>query len=186
MKKIIGKLFGLDDREENILDFVGDTLQGVIERSGLELSFDAERDEDKITIELFGEDQKLLLSREAQLLNSLQLYLRRVLQCQNPEERYNLIVDCDKYRERADKSLLELAEKLKSMALNKGKPVYFRALSPRDRKLVHEYLASQSDVKSRSVGDGLYKKIKISPSNFDSKARESEVNDDGLHPSGQQ
>ena len=47
--------------------------------------------------------------------------------------------------------------------MSKGKPVYFRALPPRDRKVVHQYLAEDGRVKSRSIGDGLYKKIKIFP-----------------------
>jgi spoIIIJ-associated protein len=49
------------------------------------------------------------------------------------------------------------------VAVERGKPVYFRALTPKDRKTVHQYLAQDGRVKSRSVGEGLYKKIKIYP-----------------------
>ena len=54
-------------------------------------------------------------------------------------------------------------EKLKNVAVEKGKPVYFRALPPRDRKLIHQFLAEDGRVKSRSVGEGVFKKIKIFP-----------------------
>jgi spoIIIJ-associated protein len=56
-----------------------------------------------------------------------------------------------------------LADKLKGIAIDKGKSVYFRALPPKDRKLIHQYLAEDGRVKSRSVGEGHFKKIKIYP-----------------------
>ena len=58
---------------------------------------------------------------------------------------------------------VELAEKLKGIALEKGKSVYFRALPPKDRKVIHQYLAEDGRVKSRSIGEGHFKKIKIYP-----------------------
>jgi spoIIIJ-associated protein len=49
------------------------------------------------------------------------------------------------------------------MALEKGRSVYFRALPPKDRKIIHQHLASDDRIKSRSVGEGNFKKIKIYP-----------------------
>jgi spoIIIJ-associated protein len=72
-------------------------------------------------------------------------------------------LDCANFRKDAEAALIELADKLKDIALTKGKPVYFRALPPKDRKVVHQYLAEDGRVKSRSVGDGHFKKIKIFP-----------------------
>ena len=74
-----------------------------------------------------------------------------------------MIVDCDSFREEADQALIDLAEKLKGICLKKKKPVYFRAFPPRERKIIHQYLSDDSKVKSKSVGDGLYKKIKVFP-----------------------
>ena len=58
---------------------------------------------------------------------------------------------------------MDLADRLKGIVLSKSKPVYIRALPPKDRKVIHQYLAEDSRVKSRSVGEGHYKKIKIYP-----------------------
>ncbi|MCB0415883.1 MAG: hypothetical protein KDD50_16215, partial [Bdellovibrionales bacterium] len=69
----------------------------------------------------------------------------------------------DGFRQEANDELIKLAEKLKGIALKKKKSVYFRALPPKDRKIIHQYLAEDGRVKSQSVGDGLYKKIKIFP-----------------------
>jgi spoIIIJ-associated protein len=168
MKAFLGKLFGGKKNEneaQTLPDLVADVLDQVIALSGLAVAFDLSENPDtnEINVELHGEDEALLVEKEGQLLDAIQLYLKRVGQHQMPDERVNIMVDCNNYRDSANQSLIELAEKLKGIAVNKGKPVYFRALPPRDRKVVHQYLAEDGVVKSRSVGDGLYKKIKIYP-----------------------
>ena len=97
------------------------------------------------------------------MIDSVQLFLKRVIQHHFPDDRTDVVIDCNGFIEESSKELVELAEKLKGIALEKGKSVYFRALPPKDRKVIHQYLASDDRVKSRSIGDGLYKKIKIYP-----------------------
>jgi spoIIIJ-associated protein len=91
------------------------------------------------------------------------LFIKRVLQHQLPDARVNLNLDCNGYRDESSKALIELADRLKEKALEQGRSVYVRALPPKDRKVVHQHLAGDARVKSRSVGEGLYKKIKIYP-----------------------
>ncbi|MCB9027173.1 MAG: hypothetical protein H6625_12695 [Bdellovibrionaceae bacterium] len=164
MKAFFSRIFGgTNKKEKDVVNLVGDVLQTIIDLSKMDLSFDVVREEDFVRVELYGEDEELLTSKEGQLLDSYQLYLKRVVQHQFSEEKITLLVDCCGFRENANQSLIDLAEKLKSIAVSKGRPVYFRALPPRDRKVVHQYLAEDGRVKSRSIGDGLYKKIKIFP-----------------------
>lgn len=167
MKKLFSKIFGGSSAKNEVsdaLNLVGDVLQTIVDKSGLALSFDVERDDnDTLHVEIFGEDEELLTAKEGQLIDAFQLYLKRVVQHQLPEDPVRVFVDSDGFREQANQSLIELAEKLKGIAVSRGKPVYFRALPPRDRKVIHQYLAEDGRVKSRSVGDGLYKKIKIFP-----------------------
>ena len=65
--------------------------------------------------------------------------------------------------EETEAALIERAESLKTIAIEQGRSVYYRALPPKDRKVVHQYLSKDPRVKSRSLGEGLYKKIKIYP-----------------------
>ena len=172
MTGFFGKLFGGKKESggaEGLEAIIENAIGGVLEKGNFDLQFDIKdqgasadgvRD---IYVELFGDDQDLLTEKDGALLDAFQLFLKRVLQHQAADERINLIVDCEGYREEANKGLVELAEKLKGIALEKGKSVYFRALPPKDRKVIHQYLAADGRVKSRSIGDGLYKKIKIFP-----------------------
>jgi spoIIIJ-associated protein len=85
-----------------------------------------------------------------------------MLQNKYPDQNFDIEVDCDGFLDASAKELKDLAEKLKVHVLEKGSPSYVRALPPRDRKIVHRYLAEDGRVKSQSVGEGFCKKIKIS------------------------
>lgn len=166
MTGFLGKLFGKKAKKDDggPEGLVENVIGNIIELANLELSYDIKRLEDgTVHVDLYGEDEEMLTSKEGQLLDAIQLYTRRAVQHQLPEDNFNVNVDCANFREQADAALIELAEKLKGIALAKGKSVYFRALPPKDRKVIHQYLAEDGRVKSRSIGEGHFKKIKIYP-----------------------
>ncbi len=178
MSGFFSKLFGGKKKEEAAGGFttpqaetaqalVEEVMHGLLERAHLDLEFavksDAISEIEEITIDISGADERLVTEKEGALLDSFQLFIKRVLQHQMPTLRVNVSIDCGNFREESSKALVELAEKLKEKALEQGRSVYLRALPPKDRKIVHQYLAGDDRVRSRSVGDGLYKKIKIYP-----------------------
>jgi spoIIIJ-associated protein len=165
MTGLFGKLFGRKKKDVDGPEAVVEGLvKNLIELSRLELSFEVKpMEQGFININVYGRDEELLTSKEGQLLDALQLYIRRAVQHQLPDQDINVNLDCSNFREQANEALIALAEKLKGIALTKGKSVYFRALPPKDRKVIHQYLAEDGRVKSRSIGEGHFKKIKIYP-----------------------
>lgn len=147
---------------------VRDTLEGIIERAQFDLVFElhSSTEEDGssvLAIDLSGGDEELLKEKKGQMLDAFQLLVKRVVQHNFPEDKTNINVDCGGFREESTSALIERADNLKAICIEQGKAVYYRALPPKDRKVVHQYLALDVRVKSRSLGDGLYKKIKIYP-----------------------
>jgi spoIIIJ-associated protein len=167
MTGFFGKLFGKKDAEASSpAAHIDQVLRGLMDAAQFDFGYEVEQDEkdpSQIRVEIYGGDEELLRAREGQLLDAIQLFLTRVSQHQLRDEKLTIHVDNSGFREQANQELTELAEKLKNVAIEKGKPVYFRALPPRDRKVIHQYLAEDGRVKSRSIGEGLYKKIKIYP-----------------------
>ncbi len=147
---------------------VQDTLEAVIEKGAFSLAVQVREEKEVegevlIGIDFSGDDEELLKDKKGALLDAFQLYVRRVLQHNYPTDRFNVAVDCGGFREENEALLIERAESLKAIALEQGKSVYYRALPPKDRKVVHQHLAKDPRIKSRSLGEGLYKKIKIFP-----------------------
>jgi spoIIIJ-associated protein len=169
------KLFGGSKKKENAsftgsetaVELIDRLMKGLVDRSQLDLAVtvreQASRDGDEISVELAGPDEALLTEDGGALLDAFQLFIKRVLQHQMPDLRANVSFDSNGYREESTRSLTDLADKLKEKALEQGRSVYIRALLPKDRKIVHQHLAKDERVRSRSVGEGLYKKVKIYP-----------------------
>lgn len=176
------KLFGGKEKNSNsdVEELVYQTLKDIIEISKFDLSFETrfekneETQQSQMHVELSGADEELLKDRKGQLLDAFQLYLKRVMQHHFPEDKTNLTIDCGGYREESEAALIERAENLKKIAIEQGRSVYYRALPPKERKIVHQYLAKDPRVKSRSLGDGLYKKIKIYPTQRQDEASANE------------
>ncbi len=161
---------------------VEETLKGVVDRAGFELEFTISSqmngDIEDVFVEIFGADEAVLIEENGELLDSFQLFSKRVLQHKLPELRAEVYFDCGGFRERATQSLVELADKLKDKCLESGKSQYMRALAPKDRKVVHQHLANDDRVRSRSIGEGLFKKIKIYPAksaNREEEGREETI-----------
>lgn len=164
MTGLFGKLFGKKKASDGPEGIIDEVLGQIIALANFELSYDIKTLEDgSLHVDVFGKDEELLTGKEGQLLDALQLYVRRAIQHQLPETMIIVNLDCANFREQANEALIALAEKLKDIALTKGKSVYFRPLPPKDRKVIHQYLAEDGRVKSRSIGEGHFKKIKIYP-----------------------
>ena len=187
MTGLFSKIFGGKQRKE---DFRGSTpeeliqnvLEGILQKAGLQLSFQLRTEKaaevEEIHIEMSGPDEALLTEREGQLLDSFQLLMKRSVQHQLPDLNVNVQFDCNGWREENNRELVDLAESLKEKALSQGRSVYLRALPPKDRKVVHQHLAADGRVKSRSVGEGLYKKIKIFPVKETGQSTTDEIDDE--------
>jgi spoIIIJ-associated protein len=146
------------------------TLDGVIDNGGFSLSFEIEATDGGYLVNFSGDDAKLLTSKDGLLLDSFQVFLKRMLQHRFADKKIELLVDSQGFMESSAQELKDLADKLKTLVLDKGQPSYVRALSPRDRKIVHRHLAEDGRVKSQSIGEGFCKKIKISLARPDTTA----------------
>ena len=164
MAGFFSKIFG-GGKKVDLEAVVEETLTGILEKGGFDLAYnlDIEKKDDvtEIKIDFSGADEELLKDYKGQLLDAFQLILKRVTQHNFPETMTNITVDCGGFRNESEAALIERAEHLKTIAIEQGKSVYYRALPPRERKVVHQYLAQDLRIKSRSLGEGLYKKIKI-------------------------
>lgn len=107
-----------------------------------------------------GEHQEVLTGQDGRTLDSLQYLLRKMTSKLLPE-RTNLSLEVGDYREQRMEALkeqvLELAAKVRETGMTQAVP----ALNPSERRMVHILLQEDKEVRSRSVGDGLFKKVLI-------------------------
>jgi len=161
------KLFGSSSKSDlDSRGLVEATAKSLIAAGGFDLDVTVTQEsgvESDVTlnVEFFGPDEEFLCQKEGQVLEAIQIFLKRVLQNRWPDDRSQILVDAAGFSEANEKELHALADRLRNAVLSKKRPVYFRALAPKDRKIVHRFLAEDDRIRTRSVGEGTFKKVKI-------------------------
>ena len=161
----IKKLFS----NESSSEFLEKVLEDFFHTCGFSLSCDKIIQEDStLVVEIYGEDEEILLEKGGKLLQAIQAYLSAVLQTQmrkkGVEEKLFIRVDSGGFLKQYEEDLLSLAHKLKKEALKRNRPVLIRKpLNAFYRRKIHQTLSEDGRVQTKSIGEGLFKTIKIFP-----------------------
>ncbi|MCA9603688.1 MAG: KH domain-containing protein, partial [Myxococcales bacterium] len=115
-----------------------------------------------IILDVDGPDAGRAIGKKGATLDALQFVLNKIMN-RAPEGRCHIVVDSGDYRERYDRRLSELATREAERALEMGKVITLRPMSPRDRRVVHESLKTFHGVTTQSNGEGLGRRIQIIP-----------------------
>ena len=86
--------------------------------------------------------------------------LRKIV-ARNVTEQLRLNLNVGDYREKRLEELKIKAGELAVMVKEDGKTQVLPALNPSERRTIHMTLQEDKEIRSRSVGDGLFKKILI-------------------------
>ena len=113
-----------------------------------------------VACRISGEHQEVLVGNDGRTLDSLQYLLRKIMSRHLPD-RMMLSLDVGDYRERRAQELKERALELAHQVKTDGKTQAIAALNPSERRVVHMMLQDDKAIRSRSVGEGLFKKILI-------------------------
>lgn len=117
-------------------------------------------DGNKIKAHITGNELEEIVGSEGQTLDGLQYVLRKIISRKYPE-KILFELDAGDFRESRARELEEMSLKLAEEVKETSKTRSIPALNPAERRIVHMVLQSDNTIRSRSVGEGLYKKILI-------------------------
>jgi spoIIIJ-associated protein len=117
-------------------------------------------DEYTVQCTISGEFDEDVIGTEGRTLDSLQYLVRKMVNRRLPD-RMPLYLDAGNYRERRVDELRDRATELAAQVKEDGKTQAIAALNPSERRVVHMALQDDKAIRSRSVGDGLFKKVLI-------------------------
>jgi spoIIIJ-associated protein len=142
------------------LEAVQNDIARLLELMDCPSSVTVELEKQTVLCKISGEHQEALTGQDGRTLDSLQYLLRKMTAKLLPE-RTKLALEVGDYREQRMEALkeqvLELAAKVREDGMTQAVP----ALNPSERRMVHILLQEDKEVRSRSVGDGLFKKVLI-------------------------
>jgi spoIIIJ-associated protein len=140
---------------------VRETVAGILRRMGVEYrDIILRHQEQDLFIEVVETGEPpLLTSRNGQVLDAVQYLLNKLHGVRGGRIHF----DSGDYRSRHEEHIRKLAEKIANRVKRTRKPASINALNAHDRRIVHLAIQQDGDLRSRSKGEGDYKKIVIYP-----------------------
>ena len=145
---------------DEVLASIKEDIVGLLEVMGFPSEVTVELVDYSIACRIDAEHQESLVGNEGRTLDSLQYLLRKMMARRLPD-RMMLSLDVGDYRDRRIEELREQAATLAAQVKEDGKTQAIPALNPSERRVVHMILQEDKAIRSRSVGEGLFKKVLI-------------------------
>jgi len=141
--------------------------EGIAAASGLEVTAQAvDTEEESIVLAFDGPDARHLVGRGGQTLDALAYLAGLAIHrrpSSGPSPRLRIICDADGYRVRREQTLKDLAAELSEQVRATGQEAVLDPLSPLERRIVHQALTDEPDVRTYSEGEEPERYIVIAP-----------------------
>jgi len=142
------------------LDNIKADLTKILDLMGFPSEVEVSNTDYKIHAHITGEHENDLAGTEGQTIDSIQYLMRKIIS-RRIKGKVMFSLDAGNYRENRRQELEERALELADEVRESGQTKSIPALNPAERRIVHMKLQDDSTIRSRSVGDGHFKKILI-------------------------
>ena len=156
-----GKAPATDITEED-LDLGKEVLQKMVDLITTDASISAQMATGKILYEVKGGNAAILIGKRGQTLEAMQYLVEKIINKQN-QKRIRVDVDVEGYLQNRRERLENLALRFSAKAKKTGRPLTAGQFNAHDRRIIHIALKEDRDVRTHSVGEGYYRKLKIYP-----------------------
>lgn len=135
-------------------------LEETTKKMGLELEFKAQENKENIYIDISGKDAGTIIGKRGQTLDAIQ-YLTSLVVNKRKEGYQRVILDAENYRDKREKTLEQLAERLAGKVVKTRRSVRLEPMNPYERMVIHATLQDDPKVSTKSEGDEPYRRVVI-------------------------
>lgn len=161
--KKVNKTEKLDskDKEESIKNIKVFLDEFIAKLPSKDLKYDVSEEGNIIKVDIDGEDTGYLIGYRGEVLNSIQTIVTNVAS-KTTKEKVKVLVNIGKYREKREKDLQNLAQKIAGTVIKTRKEIVLEPMTAYERKIIHTKLQENDKVKTHSIGEEPYRKIVVS------------------------
>ena len=161
-KKIPKKIEFLSTEEQDSafekLDvFLKDFIKNLPENT----TYRIEKSSEGLNVFIENEDLGYLIGYRGETLYALQNIMSAIAS-KGLKHRVRVILDIEGYKEKREKTLQDLAEKMAKRVIRTRKSVTLEPMQAYERKIIHSYLQENEKVETRSVGEEPHRRLIIS------------------------
>lgn len=143
--------------------FIKDYLEELLTYMKIEGNIKAEEDDEKINIEIYGQDVGSLIGRRGKTLSDLQYLLSIIVRRQFSGLGKMVVLDVENYRERREKTLIQLAKSMARKVKEENVEKTLEPMNPQERRIIHLALQDYPDITTISNGEEPNRKVVIVP-----------------------
>ena len=147
----------LEEAKKIIENFIKELLP----RIDNSLSYTIKVEDSIIYIDINGDAAGILIGYRGETLNAMQTILSNIAN-RNFNNKIRIVLNIENYREKREKVLEELAQKVSKTVLKTGKSVTLEPMSAYERKIIHSKLQENTRVETHSIGEGDNRRVVIS------------------------
>jgi len=126
-----------------------DTMLGYL---GFVVRIEEDPTREEPCLQVFTEEDRLLVGRDAERLDDIQYLVNRILQSRD-EGAPRIRVDVNHHRSMQEDALIQEAEQLVTRVLNTGKPAKMKPLNSYHRRIVHNHFKGHDQIRTWSPED---------------------------------
>ena len=136
-------------------------VRSLAEAGHLDVRVEVEEAEEATIVRLHGADREFFFGGDGrgEVLRSLEHILQRMF----GTHMRPLRLDCEGFRERRERALVDEARRLAGAVRGDGRPRTMEPLNAYERRLVHVALQGEAGITTYSVGEGPGRRITVAP-----------------------
>lgn len=154
-----------EEELEEQADVAADFLEELLSRMGIDASVEPNLEDGTMYVDILAggatdEDMAVLIGRHGQTLEALQELMRHVVMRQTGM-RCRVLVDVEDYRKRQRDRLVARAREIAKRVARTGREEELEPMTPYERKIVHDAVATVPGVESFSRGEEPERRVVI-------------------------
>ena len=154
------KIENQEKAKKNVEEFLKDFIKNLPEGT----NYTVESDESGLNVALFNDKLGFLIGYRGETLYALQIILSAVAS-KDVDQKIRVILDIEGYKQKRQKTLEDLAEKVARTVIRTRKSVTLEPMQPYERKIIHSKLQENPKVETTSIGEEPHRKVVISLKN---------------------
>lgn len=143
------------DRNDELFITSKNFLKQMIEDMGIDCDIESRTEGNMIKFNIMCSEESdigIIIGKRGETLDSLQ-YIGNLVTNRNSDTYIRVILDCNQYRSKRERSLQKLARRLADKAVQTGRDIKLEPMNPYERRIIHTYLQNDEKVNTFSQGN---------------------------------
>ena len=149
--------------KDEVINYLKDLLKDITDKMGIEINIECKKRENYIKINVFSNNNAILIGKNGKTITSLQKILRHSI-LNNAGFYINLVLDVEDYKEKQQHYLIRDAIKIAKEVEASGVESNLDNMNSYERRLVHEALSTMNVI-TVSEGEEPNRYIVVRPNN---------------------